>query len=411
MKTISPFRFHHHIHANASKSDAQRCLILAAFNDSPTDIFGMDGSADILSMQRCLEEMGAEFIGTNPIQVKPVGKQVKKTLALNVEESGFALRTLAFLSLVCSNDVRINGSGTLLNREQGQLITILEQLGLTVDSNQGKIPLHIKGNPSISDLTIDGSTGSQAISGLCLLAPHLPNRLSIRVNDLKSKPYLAMTIQRMHAMGISIEELGENAFSIAGNQSYHPTTCHIEGDWSGAANHIVGAAISGIVYLSGLRIDSLQADRQILEVIKEFGATVEQSESELIVRESLVKRPIHTNIEDCPDLFPILVVLACAANGTSIFHGIQRLQNKESDRLLVMCELLTTFGVSYEIQSNEIHIHGTGKVLGGMVNTHRDHRIAMAASIAATISTQDIILSDESCISKSYPKFFQDLPC
>jgi 3-phosphoshikimate 1-carboxyvinyltransferase len=411
MKTISPFRFHHHIHANASKSDAQRCLILAAFNDSPTDIFGMDGSADILSMQRCLEEMGAEFIGTNPIQVKPVGKQVKKTLALNVEESGFALRTLAFLSLVCSNDVRINGSGTLLNREQGQLITILEQLGLTVDSNQGKIPLHIKGNPFIADLTIDGSAGSQAISGLCLLAPHLPNRLSIRVNDLKSKPYLAMTIQRMHAMGISIEELGENAFSIAGNQSYHPTTCHIEGDWSGAANHIVGAAISGIVNLSGLRIDSLQADRQILEVIKEFGATVEQSESELIVRESLVKRPIHTNIEDCPDLFPILVVLACAADGTSIIQGIQRLQNKESDRLLVMCELLTTFGVSYEIQSNEIHIHGTGKVLGGMVNTHRDHRIAMAASIAATISTQDIILSDESCISKSYPKFFQDLPC
>ena len=220
-----------------------------------------------------------------------------------------------------------------------------------------------------------------------------------------------MTIQRMHAMGISIEALGENTYSIAGNQSYHPSTCHIEGDWSGAANHIVGAAISGIVYLSGLRIDSLQADRQILEVITEFGATVEQSESELIVRESLEKRPIHTNIEDCPDLFPILVVLACAANGTSIIHGIQRLQNKESDRLLVMCELLTTFGLSYQIQSNEIHIHGTGKIGGGIVNTHQDHRIAMAASIAATISTQDIILSDESCISKSYPKFFQDLRC
>jgi len=76
-----------------------------------------------------------------------------------------------------------------------------------------------------------------------------------------------------------------------------------------------------------------------------------------------------------------------------------------------MCELLTTFGVSYEIRSNEIHIHGTGKIGGGIVNTHQDHRIAMAASIAATISTQDIILSDESCISKSYPKFFQDLRC
>ena len=411
MKTISPFRFHHHIQANASKSDAQRCLILAAFSDTSMDIYGLDGSEDILSMQRCLEEIGATFIGTNPMQVRPINKKLKRTLVLNVGESGFALRTLAFLSLVCSDNVTINGSGTMLNREQGQLITILKQLGLTVDSNQGKIPLHIKGDPSISDLTVDGSAGSQAISGLCLLAPHLPNGLNIRVNDLKSKPYLEMTIHRMHAMGISIEALGENTYSIAGNQSYHPSTCHIEGDWSGAANHIVGAAISGIVHLSGLRIDSLQADRQILEVITEFGATVEQSESELIVRESLEKTPFHTNIEDCPDLFPILVVLACAANGTSIIHGIQRLQNKESDRLLVMCELLTTFGVSYEIRSNEIHIHGKGKVVGGMVNTHQDHRIAMAASIAATISTQDIILSDESCISKSYPKFFQDLRC
>ena len=411
MKTISPFRFLHHVHANASKSDAQRCLILAAFSDTSMDIFGLDGSEDILSMQRCLEEMGATFIGTNPMQVRPINKKLKRTLVLNVGESGFALRTLAFLSLVCSDNVTINGSGTMLNREQGQLITILKQLGLTVDSNQGKIPLHIKGDPSISDLTVDGSAGSQAISGLCLLAPHLPNGLNIRVNDLKSKPYLEMTIHRMHAMGISIEALGENTYSIAGNQSYHPSTCHIEGDWSGAANHIVGAAISGIVHLSGLRIDSLQADRQILEVITEFGATVEQSESELIVRESLEKTPFHTNIEDCPDLFPILVVLACAANGTSIIHGIQRLQNKESDRLLVMCELLTTFGLSYQIQSNEIHIHGTGKIGGGIVNTHQDHRIAMAASIAATISTQDIILSDESCISKSYPKFFQDLRC
>lgn len=409
MKTISPFRLNHHLHANASKSDAQRCLILAAFSASPTAIFGMDRSEDVLSMQLCLEEMGAKFIGTNPIQVLPIIKQLKKPLVLNVGESGFALRALAFMSLVCSDNVTINGSRTLLNRDQHQLATILKQLGLVVDSNQWKLPLRIQGNASISDLSIDGSAGSQAISGLCLLAPHLPNGLSIRVNDLTSKPYLAMTIQRMHMMGISIEELGDETFSIAGNQPYQTNECHIEGDWSGAANHIVGAAISGIVHLTGLRTDSLQADRQILEVITGFGAKVEQSESELIIRESLEKRPIHTNIEDCPDLFPILVVLACAANGTSIIHGIQRLKNKESDRLLVMCELLTTFGVLYEIQTNEIHIHGTGKVGGGMVNTHHDHRIAMAATISASISTHEIVLSDETCVSKSYPKFFQDL--
>lgn len=409
MKTIRPFRLNHEIQANASKSDAQRCLILAAFSSKPSLIHGLDESEDVLSMKRCLSEIGAEFHGTNPLQVLPIRNRDKRSLTLNVGESGFALRTIAFMSLVCSEDVTLHGTGTLLQREQQQLITILKQLGLDVNSNEGKLPLHIRGKVAVSEISVDGSAGSQAISGLCLLAPHLPNGLQVHIEKLKSKPYLDLTLQRMRSTGIHLDEVNSDTFFIPNQSSYDTDAYHIEGDWSGAANFIVGAAISGSLRIAGLQATSMQADRCILNFIQSYGAALHWKEKILHITEAKTKTAFQATIEDCPDLFPILVVLACSAKGTSIIHGVERLKNKESDRLLVMCELLLTFGVRHELHSNELHIHGTGKVLGGLIQTHFDHRIAMAASIAGSISENDILLSDEHCVAKSYPNFFNDL--
>jgi len=409
MKTISPFRFNHEIQANASKSDAQRCLILAAFSSGPTALHGLDESEDIVSMQKCLRVLGAEHHGTNPIYIQPRIQQGEKSVELQVGESGFALRTLAFMSLIDYNDVTILGKGTLLKREQHQLIEILNQLGLQVESNDGKLPLRVQGTISVSELSVDGSAGSQVISGLCLLAPHLPNGLKISVANLTSKPYLEMTLERMKFMGIHVQSFGKDSYFIPGKQTYHRHECHIEGDWSGAANLIVGAAISGNIRVSGLASTSLQADKRILEFVQAFGAQVKWSDANLSISAGTERRAFIANIEDCPDIFPILVILACAADGTSAISGIHRLKNKESDRLSVMCELLKSVGVSFEIESNTISIHGTGKIEGGTVDTHNDHRIAMAAAIAACISRNEISLTDENCVSKSYPTFFRDL--
>ena len=409
MKTISHYLFNHEIQANASKSDAQRCLILAAFSSGISRIHGLDESEDVLSMKRCLSEIGAEFHGTNPTKVIPIQKENKKALVLNVGESGFALRTIAFMSLLCSEDVSLNGTGTLHQREQHQLITILKQLGLQVDSNEGKLPLHIRGKIGVSEISVDGSEGSQAISGLCLLAPHLPNGLQVHLEKLKSKPYLALTLQRMRTTGIRIDEISSDTFFISNQSSYHSNAYQIEGDWSGAANFIVGASISGSIRITGLQATSTQADRSIMDFIQSFGAKAHWEDKVLCISQAETKRTFQATITDCPDLFPILVILACSVHGTSIIRGVERLKNKESDRLLVMCKLLDTFGVNHELHSNELQIHGTGKILGGMIQTHHDHRIAMAASIAGCLSQNDIILSDEHCVAKSYPNFFNDL--
>jgi len=218
-----------------------------------------------------------------------------------------------------------------------------------------------------------------------------------------------MTISRMRDFGFSIIELEKNKYKIPGNQQAQRKEIILEGDWSGAANHLVGAAISGNIELQGLQKDSKQADLAILQILKEFGAEITWEEDKLIVRESLSKNPFQANIVNCPDLFPILVVLACSAKGISQISGIERLKNKESNRLIVMCELLDKWKVRFQIEENNIRILGTGSVVGAEINTFQDHRIAMAGTIAACISDKEMILNDDACIKKSYPNFFKDL--
>jgi 3-phosphoshikimate 1-carboxyvinyltransferase len=408
MKTINPFHFHHVIHANASKSDAQRCLILAAFSEQPVQISGMDDSEDIQSMIRCIETLGARYDKITDT-VYPISERNKISITLNVGESGFALRTLALVGLALTKNLTLTGSGTLLNRNQHQLCHVLEKLGLQVLSKNEKLPLNIFGSIARKSILVNGKDGSQVISGLLLLAPLLKQESIIAIENPTSKPYLDMTISRMRDFGLSIQDIEENKYKIPGNQKIQLNQIQLEGDWSGAANHLVGAAISGQVELHGLQKNSKQADRAILKILEEFGAEITWKEDILLVRGSQSKNPFQTNILDCPDLFPIIVVLACSAIGISRISGIHRLKNKESNRLNVMCELLDKWKVRYQIEENNIRIVGTGSLVGAEINTYEDHRIAMAGTIAACISGKEMILNNDACIKKSYPNFFMDL--
>lgn len=408
MKTIKPFHFHHVIHANASKSDAQRCLILAAFSDCPVQISGLDASDDIQSMIRCIETMGARY-DVKTETVYPIKEWNKAEIILNVGESGFALRTLAFVGLALTKNLTLTGSGTLLNRNQRQLCQVLEKLGLQVSTNSEKLPIKISGSANENNILINGKDGSQVISGLLLLAPLLKNESLVTIENPTSKPYLDMTMSRMRDFGLSILEIEENTYKIPGNQKIHSNQIRLEGDWSGAANHLVGAAISGQLELHGLQKESAQADRAILQMLADFGAAISWKADVLYVQASKSKNPFNTNIIDCPDLFPICVILACSAKGTSRIFGIQRLKNKESDRLDAMCELLNKWGIHYQLEENSILITGTSKLSGIEINTREDHRIAMAGTIASCISEKEMVLNNESCVKKSYPNFYLDL--
>jgi 3-phosphoshikimate 1-carboxyvinyltransferase len=182
----------------------------------------------------------------------------------------------------------------------------------------------------------------------------------------------------------------------------------VEGDWSSVAGHLVGAAIQGEIRVSGLNKESLQPDKNLLTALEQFGAACKWENSELHIKNSKDKTPFDFDCTQQPDLFPVLVVLACAANGKSSIKGIHRLKNKESDRLMVMCEALTSWGVHYQIKREQIDIFGVGKVNSGTLRTYNDHRIVMAGCVASLLCAEGQEIDAVSAIDKSYPGFVVD---
>jgi 3-phosphoshikimate 1-carboxyvinyltransferase len=415
-KTISPFKYQGQLKVNSSKSNAQRAFILSLLATDETIIYNSDESKDVLAIQNCIRQLGAEIIVLKEgLKIIRPSKNKLDSVSLNVGESGLALRMLGIVATLFSSTVYLSGEGSILNRSQKQLIDILEQLGLTVTHQNYKLPLQIKGQISNQNLVIDASEGSQVISGLLISLPLLNNPSTLKLVNITSRPYLEMTSEIMSVFGIPISKDFDTKITIEGNQIYQANSYTIEGDWSGAANHLVGAAISGSIELVGLNSRSKQADAIILFILKHFGAEIIINTSaegiEIIsVYESGLKSPFTFDLTDAPDLFPILSVLACAAKGKSTISGTNRLLNKESNRLEAISAMLKSFSVEFEVGNNSISIQGTGIISPiKKIDTFNDHRIAMAATIGASITSSSIELNEIECINKSYPKFFEDI--
>jgi 3-phosphoshikimate 1-carboxyvinyltransferase len=409
-KIIKPFKYNSAIQVNASKSYAQRALILSAISLGESHLKNIDDSADVLAVLECIKELGAEVkqVAPKEFQVIPAKREFSEHLILNVGESGLALHLLVFIATQFCLDFEVIGTGSLLKRSQKKLIDLLEELGLNVSHTNFHLPLRIRGILNPSNVVFDASESSQEVSGMLMTFPLLNNPSSLKIISPVSQPYIEMTLDSMAHFGIQLEK--KNAvFYFPGKQHYTGNTYEIEGDWSGAATHIVGAVISGKLQLSGLNPNSKQADRAILEVVKSAGCEFHFEDSNLHLTNNQKIIPFSFDITDCPDLFPVLAILACAANGCSKISGIHRLLNKESNRLTSVQEMLLRFDVESSVENDTIFIHGTGKVKTTEISSYNDHRIVMAAAIAATISDGPIGIQNAQAIQKSYPTFFDVL--
>jgi 3-phosphoshikimate 1-carboxyvinyltransferase len=409
-KIVKPFKYNSAIQVNASKSYAQRALILSAISLGESHLKNIDDSADVLAVLECIKELGAEVkqVAPKEFQVLPAKREFRENLILNVGESGLALHLLVFIATQFCLDFEVIGTGTLLKRSQKKLIDLLEELGLNVTHTNFHLPLRIHGILNPSNVVFDASESSQEVSGMLMTFPLLNNPSSLKIISPVSQPYIEMTLDSMAHFGIQLEK--KNAvFYFPGKQHYTGNTYEIEGDWSGAATHIVGAVISGKLQLSGVNPSSKQADRAILEVVKSAGCEFQFIDSILHLNNNQKIMPFSFDIIDCPDLFPVLAILACAANGCSQISGIHRLLNKESNRLTSVQEMLLQFDVESSVENDTIFIHGTGKVKATEIDSYNDHRIVMAAAIAATISDGPISIQNPEAIQKSYPTFFEVL--
>ena len=234
-------------------------------------------------------------------------------------------------------------------------------------------------------------------------------QVTITVINLKSKPYIDLTLQMMKHFGYNVENGNYEYFTVLpiNGSTNNPINYTVEGDWSGAAFLLVAGAIAGNITVTGLDVFSTQGDKAILQALIMAKANLSVTEKEIVVSFGRLEA-FHFNATDCPDLFPPLVALAAYCNGTSVIEGVHRLAHKESNRALTLQEEFGKMGVEIRLQDDLMLIAG-GTVKGTIVHSNHDHRIAMACAVAALKATGETTIADAEAINKSYPDFYEHL--
>jgi 3-phosphoshikimate 1-carboxyvinyltransferase len=404
--TVYPSEISGILTAPSSKSLAIRAIVAAMLADGTSILKNPSRCDDALAAIKMAEYFGADFWIEDDILTIIGGAASHETL-INCGESGLLARLMIPLAALGSDENTITGEGTLLKRHPGNITEPLQNLGVKCSSNNDFLPVKVKGPLCGGKVEVDGSESSQFISGLLMALPLATSDSVVIVHDLKSRPYIDLTLDLLKKFNIRIENRDYNSFKIPGNQKYKAAEIELEGDWSGAAFLLVAAAINGEVRVKGLNRFSEQADRNILKALAAAGVRLNQNDDEISVSKSPLSA-FEFDATHCPDLFPPLAVLAAACVGVSKIKGVERLSNKESNRGLTLQEELGKLGIEIILDGDTMLVKG-GSIKGGSIFSHHDHRIAMAAAVAGLIAEKPVIIQNAECVSKSWPSFFEDL--
>ena len=409
-KTIAPGERYGEVRIPSSKSIVHRQLICAALGEHEV-LIRYDGlSRDIRATADCLSALGADIqIGENVLCVKPIdGRGDIETALLPTGESGSTLRFLIPVAGMLGRKADFNMEGRLAERPMAPFDRLLREHGMSL-TREGQI-LHCEGQLEGGMFCLPGNISSQYFSGLLMALPKLgcDSRLQTE-GQMESAAYVQLTEEVLKAAGICFDRESESGWKIFGNQiPCLPDTVSAEGDWSNAAFFLCAAALSDQgIRICGLNPESRQGDRQILQILHEFGAEVSIEEKTVSVRQGC-RRPIEVDAIAIPDLVPVLAVLCCSTDGISRITGAARLRWKESDRLRTTTALIRSLGGEAEELPDGIVIHGNGSLRGGTAETFNDHRIAMSAAVAAVLCSEPVTVLGAECVGKSYPRFWKD---
>ncbi len=422
--TVHPSSISGTVQAPASKSSMQRACALALLHDGETIIRNPGKSNDDLAAIDIIQKLGAG------IEVKNEELKIKKEKGavvaeeINCGESGLGIRMFTPIAALSSEEILINGTGRLLKRPMHFFDEIFPKLGIFIQSNNGYLPIKIKGPLQPADIIIDGSLSSQFLTGLLMAYGKAATKpVTITVNNLKSKPYIDLTLQMMKEFGYIVRNENYERFVIKPSfdfaQDLQNTidtstslrTYTVEGDWSGAAFLLVAGAVAGTITVEGLDIHSAQADKAILDALKDCGAKISVKENTLAIDAfpGGWGKAFHFNATDCPDLFPPLVALAVYCKGISVIEGVSRLQHKESNRAVTLQQEFGKMGVEIKLEGDKMMIAGGNSLKGARVHSHHDHRIAMACAVAALKANGETVIEEAGAVNKSYPNFYNDL--
>ncbi len=415
--TIHPSSLQGEILAAASKSSMQRACAAALAATGTSVIHNPGHSNDDLAALDIIRKMGAR-VREEQRTVTVIAEGFKHQnngdqIAIHCGESGLSIRMFTPLVALSSATITINGSGSLTSRPMDFFDEVLPKLGVSIQSNQGRLPLVVKGPLQPRDIEIDGSLSSQFLTGLLLAyAAADASDVTITVTNLKSRPYVDLTLDVMKQFGLKIPvNRRYEQFYFEKNTLAAPVTTQeytVEGDWSGGAFLLVAGALAGPLAVKGLDTQSTQADKAILEALEKCGVGLRIDR----FRIELTPAPMNGfafDATDCPDLFPPLVALAAYCQGDTTIKGVSRLAHKESNRGLTLQEEFAKMGVKIDLDGDHMIIHGRGQVGGAQVHSRHDHRIAMACAVAALRAQGNVVIEEADAVNKSYPDFYDHL--
>lgn len=404
--TLSPRPIGGRISAIASKSQAHRLMICAALADRATKITCAETSADMDATARALAALGADFSYLNGAYTVYPMEMPRGDAVLDCGESGSTLRFLLPVVGALGVSATFLLRGRLAERPLSPLWEAMEAHGCRL-SHPTADTVRCEGRLNGGHWEIAGNVSSQFISGLLLALPLTGEKSDIMLTTpLESAGYTDLTVQALRQFGIGAERT-ETGWYLPQGQGYRSCgKAAVEGDWSNAAFWLCAGAISDPVTVENLSLSSAQGDREILAVLKQFGAEV------TVCGDSVTVSPgdlhaIELDARHIPDLVPPIALVAACAQGTTRIYGAERLRLKESDRLKSIADTLSALGASVEVTADGLLICGS-RLTGGTVNSHNDHRIAMMAAIAASASTHPIVLRGAEAVNKSYPRFWED---
>ncbi|TVQ83401.1 MAG: 3-phosphoshikimate 1-carboxyvinyltransferase [Bacteroidetes bacterium] len=403
---ITPSAVKGQVQAPASKSVAQRAVAIASLASGTSEIFHVGKSDDVQSAIRVCQALGAEIEQKGEKVIVKGGIQTPSA-PLNCGESGLGIRMFSALAAILNEPVTLTGEGSLKERPMQMIEESLQAAGVQCETQNGLIPVVVKGPLKGGIIEIDGSLSSQVLTGLLIAAPYAISPVTFRISDLKSRPYVDITTAMMRDFGVVVQNKDYEEFVVPAPQKYVSKSYTVEGDWSGAAFLLVAGAIAGEVAVTNLDFQSSQADKEILTALKNSGAELSVDLDRIFVKKAPLKA-FRFDATHCPDLFPPLVVLAAACDGISQIRGVSRLRSKESDRATALQQEFGKLGLYVSLEGDNMLIKGNS-LNGGRVFSHSDHRIAMACAVAGLIADGPVIIDKADAVNKSYPEFFKDL--
>ncbi len=374
------------VSAIPSKSMAHRLLICAALTEGVTRIRCASSSQDIEATISCLRAMGSNIVKIGNYYLVPKVKvHAGQSVLLDCNESGTTLRFMMCIAAGLGLCARFKGSDRLFERPLSPLEDVLTDHGIVISRDiSGRIIQ--SGRAFGADYTIRGDVSSQFISGLLMMMPLCKGRTLTVTGEFESKPYVDLTVSALREADLSVVE-EDSTYTVTGR--YNMRDSAVEGDWSNSAFWLTLKALGADIEVVGLSYDSAQGDKAIVEYLSKLGSEI--------------------NVSNTPDLVPALAVAAANASGKTEITGAKRLRLKESDRLDTVTDMINSIGGNCECTDDGLVIIGKEKLSGGVVDAHNDHRIAMAAAVAAVYCEAPVVIEGAEAVNKSYPAFFEDL--